>query len=65
MLDLSYSQPSFYDDTPICFFETASGARINLTSLCKRGAQIRRNPFGGPEVIDPMQYSQEQPSYPN
>jgi hypothetical protein len=65
MLELNYSQPSFYEETPICYFQTASGLRLNLTNLCKQGARMRGGYYGGPEVIDPRQYSEQQPNYSN
>jgi hypothetical protein len=64
MLELNYLPPAPYDETPICYFQTASGLRLNLTNLCKQGARMRGG-YGGPEVIDPRQYSEQQPVYSN
>jgi hypothetical protein len=63
MLELNYTAPAFYDETPICYFQTARGLRLNLTNLCNQGARMRLGYYSGPQVIDPVQYSQ--PNYSN
>jgi hypothetical protein len=59
MFEINHTQPAFYDETPICYFQTSTGQRLNLTKLCTQGAILRGTMPDArrPEAFNQTQFS--------